>query len=116
MRSPQPPIPKPAKSSAPPESHVRPGCEILAISAGADAARLALRPCRKAAWFCYAPLAGFYSAVDTLMNSAWLHDLDITWRGFLSRARPHVRTGHITPMGPIFSPSANFFCSSLNEA
>jgi hypothetical protein len=36
--------------------------------------------------------------------------------GFLSRARPHARTGHITPMGPIFSPSANFFCSSLNEA
>jgi hypothetical protein len=46
----------------------------------------------------------------------WLHDLDSTWRGFLSRARPHARTGHITPMGPIFSPSANFFCSSLNEA
>ena len=47
----------------------------------------------------------------------WLHDfLDITWRGFLSRARPHARTGHITPMGPIFSPSASFFCSSLNEA
>ena len=50
-----------------------------------------------------------------------LHDflditLDITWRGFLSHARPRARTGHITPMGPIFSPSANFFCSSLNEA
>jgi hypothetical protein len=69
MRSPQPPIPKPAKSSAPPESHVRPGCEILAISAGADAVRLALRPCRKVAWFCYAPLAGFYSAVDTLAKA-----------------------------------------------
>ena len=27
MRSPQPPIPNPAKSSAPPESHVRPGYE-----------------------------------------------------------------------------------------
>ena len=26
--------------------------------------RLALRPCRKVAWFCYAPLADFYSAVD----------------------------------------------------
>jgi hypothetical protein len=31
-------------------------------------------------------------------------------------ARPRARTGHITPMGPIFSPSANFFCSSLNDA
>ena len=31
-------------------------------------------------------------------------------------ARPRARTGHITPMGPIFSPSASFFCSSLNEA
>jgi hypothetical protein len=41
---------------------------------------------------------------------------DAISRGFLSRARPHARTGHITPMGPIFSPSANFFCSSLNEA
>lgn len=28
--------------------------------------RLALRPCRKVAWFCYAPLADFYSAVDKL--------------------------------------------------
>jgi hypothetical protein len=27
-----------------------------------------------------------------------------------------AHTGHITPMGPIFSPSASFFCSSLNEA
>ena len=65
MRSPQPSIPKPAKSSAPPESHVRPGYETPAISAGAAAVRLALRPCRKVAWFCYAPLADFYSAVDT---------------------------------------------------
>jgi transposase len=51
-----------------PESRVRPGCEILAISAGAAAVRLALRPCRKVAWFCYAPLADFYSAVD---NETW---------------------------------------------
>ena len=28
--------------------------------------RLALRPCRKVAWFCYAPLADFYSAVDRM--------------------------------------------------
>jgi hypothetical protein len=34
----------------------------------------------------------------------------------LALGGPHARTGHITPMGPIFSPSANFFCSSLNEA
>ena len=27
---------------------------------------LALRPCRKVAWFCYAPLADFYSAIDNL--------------------------------------------------
>ena len=56
--------------------------------------------------------------VWTLMNSACgsTDFLNITWRGFLSRARPHARTGHITPMGPIFSASANFFCSSLNEA
>ena len=64
MRPPQPPIPKPAKLPPLPESRIRPGCEILAISAGADAGRLALRPCRKVAWFCYAPLADFYSAVD----------------------------------------------------
>jgi hypothetical protein len=46
----------------------------------------------------------------------WLHDLDITWRGFLSRAAARPHRSHITPIGPIFSPSANFFCSSLNEA
>ncbi|MGB9425429.1 MAG: hypothetical protein WCB09_02945, partial [Methylocella sp.] len=43
----------------------RPGCETLAISAGADVAHRALRPRRKLAWFCSAPMAGFYSAVDT---------------------------------------------------
>jgi len=37
--SPQPPIPKPAKSSTPPKSRVRPGYETPAISAAADAAR-----------------------------------------------------------------------------
>jgi hypothetical protein len=61
MRSPQPPIQKPAKSSAPPESHVRPGYETPAISAGAAVAR---RARRKLACFCSAPMAGFYSAVD----------------------------------------------------
>ena len=69
MRPPQPPIPKPAKSSAPPESHVRPGYETPAISAGADVAHRALRPRRKLAWFCSAPMAGFYSAVDTNRNA-----------------------------------------------
>src|ERR1700730_12112082 len=65
MRSPQPSIPKPAKSSAPPESHVRPGYETPAISAGAAVARRARYPRRKLACFCSAPMAGFYSAVDT---------------------------------------------------
>jgi hypothetical protein len=60
---------------------------------------------------------GCRKAMDPDELGLWLHDfLDIAWRGFLSRARPHARTGHITPMGPIFSPSANFFCSSLNDA
>jgi VanZ family protein len=61
MRSPQPPIPKPAKSSAPPESRIRPGYETPAISAGAA---VACRARRKLACFCSAPMAGFYSAVD----------------------------------------------------
>ena len=56
--------------------------------------------------------------VWTLMNSAC--GSMISWTslggGVSCRARPHARTGHITPMGPIFSASANFFCSSLNEA
>ena len=65
MRSPQPSIPKPAKSSAPPESHVRPGYETPAISAGAAVARRARCPRRKLACFCSAPMAWFYSAVDT---------------------------------------------------
>jgi hypothetical protein len=39
---------------------------ILAISAGAAAVRLALRPCRKLAWFCSGPLAGFYFGVDSV--------------------------------------------------
>jgi hypothetical protein len=47
MRPPQPPIPKPAKLPPLPESRIRPGCETPAISAGADAARLALSPRRK---------------------------------------------------------------------
>jgi len=64
MRSPQPPIPKPAKSSAPPESHGRPGYETPAIPAGAAVARRARCPRRKLACFCSAPMAGFYSAVD----------------------------------------------------
>ena len=38
-----PPIPKPARPSAPPERRVRPGSETLAISAGPDAAHRALR-------------------------------------------------------------------------
>ena len=63
-KPPRPPIQKPPKSSALPENRVRPSCEILAISAGADAARPALRPRRKLVWFCSAPMAGFYSAVD----------------------------------------------------
>ena len=65
MRSPQPPIPKPAKSSQIPESHGRPGYETPAISAGAAVARRARCPRRKLACFCSAPMAGFYSAVDT---------------------------------------------------
>jgi hypothetical protein len=48
-----------------PESHVRPGYETPTISAGADAAHRPLCPRRKLAWFCSAPLAGFYSAIDT---------------------------------------------------
>jgi hypothetical protein len=45
----------------------------------------------------------------------WLHDfLDITWQGFLSRARPHARTGHITPMGPI--DDANERCKVSNQS
>ncbi|MGB6325966.1 MAG: hypothetical protein WBG11_09390, partial [Methylocella sp.] len=44
---------------------IRPGCETLTISAGADAARRARCPRRKLAWFSSAPLAGFYSAVDS---------------------------------------------------
>src|SRR3984893_4741910 len=65
MRSPQPPIPKPANSPAPPESHVRPGYETPDTSAGAAVARRARCPRRKLACFCSAPMAGFYSAVDT---------------------------------------------------
>jgi len=65
MRSPQPPIPKPAKSSAPPESLGRPGYETPAISAGAAVARRARCPRRKLACFCSGPLAGFYFGVDT---------------------------------------------------
>jgi hypothetical protein len=49
------------------ESLVRPGYETLTISAWADADRLALHPRRKLAWFCYAPLADFSSAVDTAL-------------------------------------------------
>jgi hypothetical protein len=64
-RPPQLPILKSAKLPQLIESLVRPGCETLTISAGADADRLALRPRRKLAWFCYAPLADFSSAVDT---------------------------------------------------
>jgi hypothetical protein len=67
-KPPRPPIQKPPKSSALPENRVRPSCEILAISAGSDAARPALRPRRKLVWFCSAPMAGFYSAVDTEAN------------------------------------------------
>jgi hypothetical protein len=62
---PRPPIQKQVKSPQIPESRIRPGCETLTISAGADAARRALRPRSKLAWFYSAPLAGFYSAVDT---------------------------------------------------
>jgi hypothetical protein len=38
---------------------------VARYRAGAAAVRLALRPCRKVAGFCYAPLADFYSAVGT---------------------------------------------------
>jgi hypothetical protein len=69
MRSPQPSIPKPAKSSAPPESHVRPGYETPAVSAVAAVARRARCPCRKLACFCSAPMACFYSAVDTILRA-----------------------------------------------
>jgi hypothetical protein len=57
------------KSPQIPESRIRPGCETLTISAGADAARRALRPRSKLAWFYSAPLAGFYSAVDIRAES-----------------------------------------------
>ena len=40
IKRPQPPIQKPPKSSARPESRVCPGCETPATSAGAGAARL----------------------------------------------------------------------------
>jgi DNA replication protein DnaC len=68
-KPPRPPIPKPPKSSAPHENRVLPGYETPAISAGADAARLARCPRRKLAWFCSAPLAGFWSAVDSRPRS-----------------------------------------------
>src|ERR1700730_1633820 len=71
----RPPIQKQAKSPQIPESRLRPGCETLTISAGADAARRALRPRSKLAWFYSAPLAGFYSAVDSPRRPAqrpWL--------------------------------------------
>ncbi len=66
MRPPQPPIPKPAKLLPLPESRVHPGCETLTISAGADAARQALR---QSNWPGFAPpqLPAFTSALaDTL--------------------------------------------------
>ena len=44
LTKPQSQIPKPAKSSAPHENRSRPGYETPAISAGADAARLARCP------------------------------------------------------------------------
>jgi hypothetical protein len=50
-----------------PESHIRPGCETPAIFAGPDAARRALCPCRKLAWFYSAPQAWFYSVIDTAL-------------------------------------------------
>lgn len=62
----KPPIQKQAKSPQIPESRIHPGCETLTISAGADAAGRALRPRSKLAWFYSAPLAGFYSVVDSL--------------------------------------------------
>jgi hypothetical protein len=55
MKSPQPPIPKPAKSSAPPERHVRPGYETPAISAGAAVARRTRCPRRKTGLFLLRP-------------------------------------------------------------
>jgi hypothetical protein len=65
----RPPIQKQAKSPQIPESRIHPGCETLTISAGADAARRALRPRSKLAWFYSAPLAGFYSAADSHSHS-----------------------------------------------
>jgi hypothetical protein len=76
MRSPQPPIPKPAKSSQIPESHGRPGYETPAISAGAAVARRARCPRRKLACFCSAPMAGFYSAVDIAAVAAYVSYLE----------------------------------------
>jgi hypothetical protein len=63
VRNPQPSIPKPAKSPPLPESRIRPGCETLTISAGADAgvelydSAIGLVLLR--------PMAGFYCGVDT---------------------------------------------------
>jgi len=72
----RPPIQKQAKSPQIPESRIRPGCETLTISAGAAAVRLALRPRRKLACFCSAPMAGFYSAVDKLNWSPSVAQVD----------------------------------------
>src|SRR3977135_1519060 len=68
MRSPQPLIPKPAKSSAPPKSRVRPGYETPAISARGGRGTSNSTPSRKLACFCSAPMAGFYSAVDIVLR------------------------------------------------
>jgi hypothetical protein len=69
-----PPIPKPAKLPPRPLSRIRPGGEIPAISARADAARRALRPGRQLAWFSAAPLAGFYFAVDIEAQGAQMYE------------------------------------------
>ena len=87
MRSPQPPVQKPPKSSARPESR-------------------ALRPRRKLAWFCSAPMAGFYSAVDRVFCYAlaaritstgpWLCSADISLQPLIW---PPKRAASLIPTG-----------------
>ncbi len=99
MRSPQPPIPKPAKSSQIPESHGRPGYETPAISAGAAVARRARCPRRKLACFCSAQMAGFTPPL-TLKKRKY-----IARRPMKGNTRPHVRSWS-APLIRSLSPSA----------
>jgi hypothetical protein len=58
-RPPQPPIQKPPKSPPFLKAASAPAAKPWPSPARADAARSVLRPRRKLAWFCSAPLAGF---------------------------------------------------------